>query len=91
MLGVLVWGIAVAPRGDRGAVWTQETTMASTNITTAQSRDERRREWDKLCTEVGRARDRLKRIDRQVTWLIAYIRGLPPDPPTDPQGCLYVE
>jgi hypothetical protein len=42
------------------------------------SREERRREWDKICVEVERAHQRLKKIDGQVTWLVAYVRGLLP-------------
>ena len=48
------------------------------------AREARRREWERLCAEVARARERFKRIDEHVTWLVAYVRGsLPPDPPKD--------
>lgn len=63
--------------------------MASTNVGNIGSGDRRRREWEKVCAEVARAHQRLKRIEGQVTWLIAYFRGLlPSNPLTDQQDCL---
>lgn len=63
--------------------YTGEHTMTGINT---PSRDMKRREWEKLCTEVTRARERIKKIDEHVTWLVAYVRGsLPPAPPADQQ------
>lgn len=58
----------------------------NTPITNAHSGDDKQRAWNKVCAEVIRAHQKFKRIDGQVTWLIAYVRGsLPIDPPVDQQ------
>jgi hypothetical protein len=52
--------------------------------TSTPSWETRCREWEKLCAEVTRARERFKKLDAYVTWLVAYVRGsLPSDPPKD--------
>lgn len=81
MLRALVRGIPRRHAGD--VVWAQERKhMMDANM--SSRRDEKRREWDKICAEVKQAHQRLKKIDGQVTWLVAYVRGsLPPDPPKD--------
>ncbi len=47
--------------------------------------DMRGREWEKLCAEVvARVRERFKKIDEHVIWLVASVCGsLPSDPPNN--------
>lgn len=52
-------------------------------------REAKQHEWEKLCTEVARARELFKKIDAQITWLIAYVSGLPSEQLCDRKDCPY--
>lgn len=52
-------------------------------------RDAKHHEWEKLCAEVTRARELFKKIDGQITWLIAYVSGLPSTQLCDRKDCPY--